>query len=49
MFTRWAEPAPNTAELITWVVETGPPISAALKITRAEETLEQKPWTGRIL
>jgi len=43
MFTRWADPAPRTAELITCVEETGPPISAAPKTTKAEDTCEQKP------
>ena len=37
------------ALLTTWVVLTGPPTSAATKITVAEAIWEVKPWMGRIL
>jgi len=43
-----AEPTPIMAELTTWVVETGPPRRAALRITVAEVTWEVKPWMGRM-
>jgi hypothetical protein len=34
--SRWAEPTPMIAELTTWVVLTGPPISAAPRMMLAE-------------
>ena len=48
LFRRSAAPTPMMAELMTCVVLTGPPTSAAPKITDAPAICDAKPWIGRM-
>lgn len=48
MFNRSAAPAPTMDELITWVVLTGPPNKAALKMTAELATCDEKACAARI-
>jgi len=45
--TRCPAPAPMMLEETTCVVDTGPPTSAAARMTEAEAVCEQKAWTDR--
>jgi len=38
-------PTPMMLDETTWVVETGPPIKEAARMTEAEEVWAQKAWT----
>ena len=40
--TLWPAPTPMMLEETTWVVETGPPIKAAARMTVAEDVCAQK-------
>jgi len=43
----WPAPTPMMLDDTIWVVETGPPKSAAPRITTAEDVWAQKAWTDR--